>query len=294
MIKPDYYDDFKCIAGACRHNCCIGWEIDIDGESLQKYQNADGDIQHALQQNIALEPCAHFVLAEDERCPFLNGDNLCALILHGGEEMLCRICSEHPRFYNDIDGVTEVGLGLCCEAAAELILTKTAPLKLIAEEASVLETVFFQDRAAIFAILQNRKMPLTERITAALAEANVVSPIGKADWIAVYKGLERLDVAWDRYLDSLACVREEIPAGMDVMFEQLLCYFVYRHLSGAEDDFLFGERLQFAVLSCYMIANLAQSSADVLEVARMYSAEIEYSDENVTVLLDALQECNGW
>ena len=292
MIKPDYYDDFKCIAGACQHNCCIGWEIDIDSESFQKYQNADGEVKRSLQKNIALEPCAHFVLTEEERCPYLNGDNLCELILYGGEEMLCQICSEHPRFYNTIDDVTEVGLGLCCEAAAKLILTKTEPLKLIAEDGAPVGNAFFQERAAIFAILQNRKMPFTERIAAALAKANVASPIGKADWIAVYKELERLDVTWERYLNSLTCVREDIPAGMDVVFEQLLCYFVYRHLIGCKDDFLFGERLQFAVLSCYMIASLVQSPADVLEIARMYSAEIEYSDENVTVLLDTLQECN--
>ena len=292
MIKPDYYDDFKCIAGACQHNCCIGWEIDIDCESLQKYQNASGEIKRSLQQNIALEPCAHFVLTKEERCPYLNEDNLCELILYGGKEMLCHICNEHPRFYNDVGGVAEVGLGLCCEAAAELILTKTEPLKLIAEDVEFLESEFFKERATIFAILQNRKMPLTERISAALAKANVVSPIGKADWIAVYKELERMDAMWDRYLDSLTSVREDIPSEMEVIFEQLLCYFVYRHLSGAENDFLFGERLQFAVLSCYMIANLVQSPTEVLEIARMYSAEIEYSDENVTALLDTLQKCN--
>ena len=291
MIKPDYYDDFKCIAGACQHNCCIGWEIDIDNESLQKYQNTDGDIKRSLQKHIALEPCPHFVLTKDERCPFLNKDNLCELILYGGEEMLCQICSDHPRFYNNIDGITEVGLGLCCEAAAKLILTKTTPLKLIAEDVALTENAFFQERTAIFTILQNRKMPLTERITAALAKMNVTSPISKADWIAVYKSLERLDVTWDRHLDSLTHIREDIPTGMEIMFEQLLCYFVYRHLSGAKDDFLYGERLQFAVLSCYLIANLVHSPTDVLEIARMYSAEIEYSDENVTILLDALQEC---
>ena len=38
-ITPDYYNKFKCIANRCRHSCCIGWEIDIDDSTLQKYNN---------------------------------------------------------------------------------------------------------------------------------------------------------------------------------------------------------------------------------------------------------------
>ena len=34
-VYPDYYSAFRCIAGACKHSCCIGWEIDIDEESLE-------------------------------------------------------------------------------------------------------------------------------------------------------------------------------------------------------------------------------------------------------------------
>ena len=30
---PDYYPLFHCIADRCRHNCCIGWEIDIDSRT---------------------------------------------------------------------------------------------------------------------------------------------------------------------------------------------------------------------------------------------------------------------
>lgn len=37
-VVPDYYADFACIAGACRHTCCVGWEIDIDPDSLRRYR----------------------------------------------------------------------------------------------------------------------------------------------------------------------------------------------------------------------------------------------------------------
>mgnify|MGYP006874698003 CR=1 FL=1 len=36
FVYPDYYKEFKCIAGECRHSCCIGWEIDIDEETYKR------------------------------------------------------------------------------------------------------------------------------------------------------------------------------------------------------------------------------------------------------------------
>lgn len=40
---PDYYPLFHCIADRCRHNCCIGWEIDVDGDSLAAYDQIGGE-----------------------------------------------------------------------------------------------------------------------------------------------------------------------------------------------------------------------------------------------------------
>lgn len=289
-IKPDYYDDFKCIAAECQHNCCIGWEIDVDDATLEIYKSQTGELKERLENNISLEPCAHFVLQGDERCPFLNDKNLCDLILHGGEEMLCEICHEHPRFYNDIYDVTEKGLGLCCEAAAKLILTKETPLKLISSSNEMPQNDFHKTRNDIFAILQNRKVPLGYRIEELLSLANTTSPINGTDWIEIYKSLERLDPKWDEYLNSAKNISEEIPENLKIPAEQLICYFIYRHLSGGLEDLRFCERVRFAVLSLYVIMSLNKSETveEMLQIARMYSAEIEYSDENIDILLENL------
>ena len=37
VTVPDYYKDFKCIAGACEDTCCAGWQIVIDKKTLKKY-----------------------------------------------------------------------------------------------------------------------------------------------------------------------------------------------------------------------------------------------------------------
>ena len=91
IVYPDYYPDFSCIADRCNHSCCIGWEIDIDQDALTRFQSAEGPMGQRLKENISLEGEPHFILGEDERCPFLNEKGLCDLILYGGEEILCQI-----------------------------------------------------------------------------------------------------------------------------------------------------------------------------------------------------------
>ena len=39
MYKTSYYDDFKCIGSECPNSCCIGWEIDLDINTFQKYRD---------------------------------------------------------------------------------------------------------------------------------------------------------------------------------------------------------------------------------------------------------------
>ena len=46
--KPDYYDRFHCIAGACSDSCCIGWEIDVDEERREQYRKETGEIGQRL------------------------------------------------------------------------------------------------------------------------------------------------------------------------------------------------------------------------------------------------------
>ena len=135
LIAPDYYKDFRCIAGDCRHSCCIGWEIDVDPDKLVYYDTVTGPLGDRLKKSIdrTAQP-PHFILGEHERCPFLNQEGLCDLIIGLGENSLCQICRDHPRYRSFFVGRTEIGVGLCCEAAAALILKKTEKTTLVTLE----------------------------------------------------------------------------------------------------------------------------------------------------------------
>lgn len=41
--RPAYYKAFRCIGSDCTENCCIGWEIDVDEDSLAYYETVPGD-----------------------------------------------------------------------------------------------------------------------------------------------------------------------------------------------------------------------------------------------------------
>ena len=305
---PDYCLGFQCLASRCRHSCCIGWEIDIDEESCRRYRRMGGALGEKLRERIAPEPQPHFILGEGERCPFLNRDNLCELILEAGEESLCDICAEHPRFYRFLPGRTEMGLGLCCEEAARRLLTG-GPIRLLTEgdgeeDGEEEDAAFLTMRRELFSLLQKPGLPLRERVRTLLDRCETVLPERSlSSWARFYQGLERLDESWTGVLRDIEARGDQIDwqaygqaaRAWEQGYENLLFYFLYRYL---EEDGAPGEALGFALLSASMIAAAdavqwqAQGGSlrleERVEHVRLYSSEIEYSDENVGEIGKAL------
>ena len=65
--------------------------------------------------------------------------HLCEMIIRHGENYLCDICKEHPRFYNGFDDHTEAGIGLVCEEACRLVLNHDGAFELIGDDGSKME-----------------------------------------------------------------------------------------------------------------------------------------------------------
>ena len=299
-IVPDYYPHFQCIADRCRHSCCIGWEIDVDDESLTAYRTLPGVLGDELRTKIAEEDdCAHFRLTEDERCPFLNENGLCRLILELGEDSLCQICRDHPRFRSEFSDHTEIGLGLCCEAAAHLILTQKTPMQLIplSDEgtdtpADEQEQWLLSLRGQLLGLLYDESWTIEERLENILDLCGIELPKkSDAEWAAIYRNLERLDSTWDSLLDTLTLSPQPISPVWNLPFAQLAAYFLFRHMPSALEDGAPAAHAAFAVLSTQMIRRLfaaapEQNIETLVELCRQYSSEIEYSPENTDTLLD--------
>lgn len=291
ICVPSYYDKFKCIADKCKHSCCVGWEIDIDCDTLKLYENEKGDFGERLRKNIEMGETPHFRLEENDACPFLNKDNLCDIIINMGRDFLCEICREHPRFVNTVGEREEMGIGMCCEEAARIIVTYEEKVKLLGDKKTNGEAEFFALREDIFDILQQRDKNIDERILDLLLEFDISIP--KLNWQKIYLGLERLDKKWTEKIIALSGERKLFEKNWDLPFEQILVYFIYRHLAGGVHDGRINERIKFAILSFYMIREIFAHSEETIEelteICRMYSGEVEYSEENTERLLELMK-----
>lgn len=188
IYTPSYYARFRCLAGDCRDTCCRGWEIDIDPDSYARYLAQPGEIGDRLRAAIDAQETPHFrLVGAEERCPFLNAQNLCDLYVALGRESLCQICARHPRYIEQYGDFAEMGVGLACEAAARLVLLTRAPMRLScadgpapfadadAPDPAVCRALFSL-RGRLFRLLQDRTAPVFSRLTQALALCRAVQP----------------------------------------------------------------------------------------------------------------------
>ena len=290
IFVPSYYPAFRCIADKCRHTCCKGWEIDIDEDTLERYRNVPGEIGQRMNKCIDWERGC-FILDEEENCPFLNRQGLCDIILHMGEEALCQICDDHPRFRNFLGDRVEMGLGLCCEAAGQLILSWQEPVKMIplGEEEGETDEDFLLWRDGVMAMAQDRSMPMTERIDAMLDAHGLSVQVDAAHWAKVLLSLERLEESWAERIAILkSAAWKSLPQGMEIPMEQLMVYLLWRHLAPACDDGDREGRLLYCIVMWQLLCMM--HTDDLTELARQYSAEIEYSDENMDAILDEIHD----
>ncbi|MBR3997215.1 MAG: hypothetical protein IKI93_02595, partial [Clostridia bacterium] len=112
--------------------------------------------------------------------------------------------------------------------------------------------------------------------------------------------LERMDEEWGGMLAHLTEENAAWTVGLvpDLMWENLLVYFVNRHTPDAADEWDLDARIGFAVLGYAVIRTIAEgeyrrkgelTTDDLVEIARMYSAEIEYSEENTEAVLGEIE-----
>lgn len=235
LRTPDYYGKFRCIGSRCLHNCCIGWGIDIDDSSYARYIRAGGSFGERLRSSIIEEDGFHTFTMDGERCSFLNSNNLCDIFINLGENALCSVCTEYPRFEERFGSLIEKGLGMSCEEAARIILSRKEPTVLteseiggiIEETDKVMLGALLRSRTKLINLLQDRTVTVETRIFRALSYADTVqksinnntpeaitdifmppdamphSPAAITTFLDMFSELESLNAEWDDALSLL-------------------------------------------------------------------------------------------
>lgn len=264
VYRPDYCNDFRCKADKCLHTCCAGWVIGIDDESLERF-GKDPEVSAKIKDGC-------FVLKENGRCPFLRDDNLCDMILKHGEDYLCEICKEHPRFYNTFDDHAEGGIGLVCEEACRLVLGHDGPFELVSEDGAVMELPGY-----VKAVFDGTK-PLNEKLLSFSSGRRANSKL-RAE---IFAGMEVMDPSWIRLLHRIIGSpvsngdEDEVINSHEKEFTNIAAYLMYRYEGTG----------RFTAESVWLLADLVFHGTDIRDAARMFSGEVEYSDINIEDALD--------
>ena len=173
--KPQYYDNFTCIADRCPDTCCAGWQIVIDDTSLENYGKISGTFGERLQKSIDWEE--GIFRQNQRRCAFLNQENLCDLYRELGADSLCDTCRMYPRHVEEYEDLREFSLSLSCPVAAEMILGCKEQVRFLEEEDDVEEQeeeyedfdiILFdwleEAREVLLEVIQDRSLPVSARM----------------------------------------------------------------------------------------------------------------------------------
>ena len=173
--KPQYYDNFTCIADRCPDTCCAGWQIVIDDISLENYGKISGTFGERLQKSIDWEE--GIFRQNQRRCAFLNQENLCDLYRELGADSLCDTCRMYPRHVEEYEDLREFSLSLSCPVAAEMILGCKEQVRFLEEEDDVEEQeeeyedfdiILFdwleEAREVLLEVIQDRSLPVSSRM----------------------------------------------------------------------------------------------------------------------------------
>lgn len=173
--KPQYYDNFTCIADRCPDTCCAGWQIVIDDTSLENYGKISGTFGERLQKSIDWKE--GIFRQNQRRCAFLNQENLCDLYRELGADSLCDTCRMYPRHVEEYEDLREFSLSLSCPVAAEMILGCKEQVRFLEEEDDVEEQeeeyedfdiILFdwleEAREVLLEVIQDRSLPVSARM----------------------------------------------------------------------------------------------------------------------------------
>jgi len=119
--KQKAFDKFKCIADKCPKSCCIGWQIMIDKNSLEKYQTVTGAFSDRIRSGVDYK--AQAFRQDNTRCKMLTPQGLCDLQSTLGGDYLCDTCRLYPRHTEEFQDLREYSLSLSCPEVTRIILS---------------------------------------------------------------------------------------------------------------------------------------------------------------------------
>jgi lysine-N-methylase len=293
ICTPEFYKDFKCIAGECPDSCCQGWEVDADEESLEYYKTLTGDIRARIDSVLDTDEFGNtiFRLAEKKRCPFLNDENLCDMHIAIGGEHTPYTCRMFPRFINDFGGRRELGVSFSCPVASDMMFTLTEPMSFCEEQNDLppelneidAQTYYFlfNARKKAYEIIFDRSLPVNERLIKLLDYGvslqkeldDYPEPTDDTELFDVFVNPELINPEW---CDKVKNGRVRLVAD-GIFNENIAAYFIFRYFLTACEDYDVLSKVKMAAVGALITAFFGGDSWTI----HLWSKETEHSQYNM-------------
>ena len=305
IVKPDFYDRFRCLAGACPDSCCHEWEVDVDNEAAARYLALDGPLGERLRQVLKASEDGYSMVIENRRCPMWRQDGLCQIQAELGHDALCQTCRTFPRLRHDYGDYVELGLELSCPEAAQLLF---APYGFVEETLPGGEqecdprlfALLIESRAQALKFLESSPLPMGKKLAVLLLYAYDVQAALDGDELlplddslpevalsgdisGFYPFFRELEILTPRWLQRLDAAPAARPCCEELGY--LMKYLICRYWLQAVADGELTVWVKFMLVACLLVNALG---GDMVTTAQLFSKEIENDPDNLDAILDAV------
>ncbi len=295
IVKPTFYKDFKCIAGACPDSCCQGWEVDADSCSLDYYKTLDPslEIKQRIDRVLSKDEFDNtiFTLAPKKCCPFLNDENLCDMHIAIGGEHTPYTCRTFPRFIYDFGGTREIGVSFSCPVASDMMYELpsfefedeiTDELPSLNDIDGMLYYTLIKARKQAYEIVKDKSKLLNVRLQNLLDFARDLqsdiddypdSDDDGIDFFEVFDNPELINPEWEEKVKS-GSVK---PVSNSQANENIAMYFLYKYFLQAVYDNDVLSKAKMAVVGVLVHTYFGEDSWTI----HLWSKETEHSQYNM-------------
>ncbi|MCR4615943.1 MAG: flagellin lysine-N-methylase [Clostridiales bacterium] len=320
IYSPFYSEKFECLAGNCPDTCCARWEIIIDDDTASFYSGLNTKLGEKIKKfSDTDEDGNRYFKLHNNRCPFLDEDNLCEIRLCLGVEHTADVCRQHPWFIEEYEGFTEKALSLSCPAACEIIFSSTAAgaypevtdisddkvLNILTDQRNKLFAGFDENASVrqnintLFSVAENAQNRIDEAepfgTMCGFAPPDIQALCSFTDHL-----LNDCEILTEKWKKLLAYCLSKTPdkyfenyiAENSLLINRALAYFIYRYFLKAVNEPDCGAYARLIALSALtppLIAFLNGEAPD--ETFRLFSKEIEHDPENLDLILDFIMQC---
>jgi len=129
LCSSDWIDHFQCVCGQCPDTCCAAWQIILDEETCQTYQQLPGEFGDYVRSCMRTGNEETWFQMKNGACPMLTKDGLCQIHMQIGPQATSQVCRTYPRWEQTYGNRQEIGLCLSCPEVVRMLLQRHEPLQ---------------------------------------------------------------------------------------------------------------------------------------------------------------------